>query len=200
VFAAGSFAVHPPLLVQRTLLAKGAPEDARGFSERIVRRHLERHGWTVWRGAMLGAHERDDLYPVALRKYVLLHRLLAVEWPHRYDELRYLNAVHHGIPDFLCRRAVDGSVVWLFVEAKLRDEQLLASQRACIARLLSMGFLVEVHAVTTRASRRVRAYKDSLTGKCVIVERQLRLTKRLCESNRPRRRSGCGVDRNIQKP
>lgn len=156
--------------------------ERRGLAERELKARLERQGWTVWRCDLIGiVHERgDDLYPNVRRKYELLEAVLERRRPGLHEEIRYLVAVHHGAPDFLCERLGELKLV----ECKLGHEQLLASQRACIPKLQAMGLCVEVHKLVEECTK-VRAAEVNLTtGKKNVKEQQLRLTKKLIETRR----------------
>jgi hypothetical protein len=164
------------------------PRDARGHSETQLRKRLEQQGWRVWRGAMIGcwrSRDWDEKYPNVRRRYAELHRLLVLEHALFVEELCYLNAVHHGMPDLLCRRETIHGVEWKFVECKRKHEQLLPSQRACIPRLEGLGFVVEVHALVDHRTKR-RSAQGSLSASggpardVQVSERQLKLTKKLC--------------------
>jgi len=160
-----------------------------GLSESEVRRSLERRGWTVWRGDCLDiltrvrGHAptrdvlwRDELYPNVRKKYERLRQLLDKTHPGTSEQLSYLCAVHHGLPDFLCHHSACG---FLFIECKLGHEQLSERQKACIPKLQKLGFTVEVHKLVKSCTKTRRALVDLEAGKKRVVEKQLRLTKRL---------------------
>lgn len=157
----------------RYIPVRTLPPDRRGYSERIIKRMLERDEWTVWRGDLVGIHE-DEVYPNVQRKYALLSALLEQHRPGAAEELEYIAAVHHGIPDFICYRRG----LFKFVECKLAHEQLSDRQKACIARLQEMGFLVEVHKIVEESTKTRRAEVDLRTGEKKVVEKQARLKKR----------------------
>jgi hypothetical protein len=144
----------------------------RKLSEKIIKRKLEKEGWTVWRGGSLNAH-RSENYPNVIKKYSLLDTLLG----EKLELLQYLCEVHHGMPDFFCHRKGECK----FVECKFENEQLNALQKKCIARLMQEGYIVEVHKLTHSLLR--EGYLDLETNKRVIVERQMKL-KRKYKSSR----------------
>ncbi len=145
------------------------PATRRGFSEHVIRRRLERRGWQVWRPDLLCAQHE---YLVVRRKYGRLVALLDRFHPGLHEELRYLCAVHHGLPDFLC---FHGS--FLFVECKLGYEPLSWRQRQCFRKLLRLGFRVEVHVVAGQRQRSSLAELDLVSGEKIVVERQCSLAR-----------------------
>ena len=79
-------------------------KNTKGLSERQIRKRLEKDGWMVWRGGSINLIGKTDLYPNVEKKYGILKALLAVHNPNTIDELAYLCAIHHGLPDFICYR------------------------------------------------------------------------------------------------
>lgn len=147
-------------------------DERRGLSERVLRQRLERHGWTVWRSASIGAHKNPEAWPNVRRKYAALHDLLSSQW--NPDELEYLARVHHGLPDFLCHRRKE----WKFVECKLGHEQLSERQKTCIRRLQHLGFLVEVHKLAEPCTKLREAVVTLETGEKIVREKQLRIKQK----------------------
>jgi hypothetical protein len=145
--------------------------DRRGLSERLVRRHLERHGWLVWRGQLLLFPPDEETYPNVRRKYERLRQLLERKHPRILDALAFLAQEHYGVPDFLCYKLGQ----FKFVECKLGHEQLSMRQRRCIIFLVSLGFDVEVHKVVGPETKARRALVDIVDGKRRVYERQLAL-------------------------
>src|SRR3989338_6006490 len=141
-------------------------KDKRGFSENFVKKSLERKGYLVFRPEFLHL-DFSDYYPNVKRKYVLLGNLLEKYHPGRYEELRYINHVHHGMPDFLCFK--DGK--FLFIECKLNHEPLLSGQRKTISRLFSMGFPVEIYRLVHPKVRARRMDEDVITKKRRVIEK-----------------------------
>lgn len=138
----------------------------RGLSEAQIKKKLEQQGWKVWRGGWLPTpQDLEDKYPNVKKKYTELHELLERDWQAVSDELRYLAAVHHGMPDYICYNTALKK--WKWVECKLENEGPSTRQVLCFARLESMGFTVEVHKLST--SRRTRG---RLEGKKVKVQEQ----------------------------
>lgn len=143
-------------------------KNRRGLSEKELRRRLERHGWLVWRGDMLAAIRTRELYPNVERKYKMLTDLLERHHPGRLEELQYICAVHHGMPDFLCYR----DCRFKFVECKLEYEPLSDAQKRCIRRLEGMGFGVEIHKLVQKTRMNEAVY---VGDEKVIIEKQLPL-------------------------
>ncbi len=143
----------------------------KGLSEKLLRRRLERQGWVVWRGGLVGIGERSE-YPTVKRKYEVLRKLLHQYMPGTHEKLTYLCLVHHGMPDFICYR-----YGFKFVEAKLENESLRPNQRVCIAKLCSLGFKVEIHRLVNSSTR--EAILDLVTMKRKVREKQMRLTARI---------------------
>jgi hypothetical protein len=153
--------------------------ERRGLAERELKARLERQGWTVWRGDLIGILRREEeVYPNVRKKYELLAALLAKRRPDLQEELEYLAAIHHGLPDFLCHRLGE----FKLVECKLGHEQLSEAQRRCIPKLQAMGFAVEVHKLVETCTKVRAAEVDITTGRKSVRERQLTITKRLAES------------------
>ncbi len=159
----------------------------RGLSERLVKRRLEQRGWKVWRGALLNILRRAELYPVVRRKYELLKELLDQRHPGTFEVLELLAAVHHGLPDFLAYHPAEG---FRFVECKLGHEQLLESQKRCFPKLQALGFAVEVHVLVESCTKTRRAVVDFEAAEKRVLERQLRLTKKLLRVKRRKRMEG----------
>jgi hypothetical protein len=154
--------------------------DRRGLAERELRRRLERQGWTVWRGELVGIlRNRDDLYLNVRKKYELLERLLEQHRPGTLERLQYLAAVHHGMPDFLCFRRGE----FEFVECKLCHEQLSRVQKACIPKLQALGFTVEIHKLVDDRTKVRAALFQLETSEKTVIERQLKLTKKLMKGS-----------------
>lgn len=145
-----------------------------GLSERELRRRLEKQGWQVWRGGLLHTSWDFESWPNVLRKYDELRGLLERHAPGKLEELQYLSSVHHGMPDFICFR--DGA--FKFVECKLGHEALSVRQRKCIPKLQDLGFMVEVHKLVPGESRPRRARVELGSRRKVVVEKQMRLTRR----------------------
>lgn len=146
----------------------------RGLSEKILRRSLEKQGWIVWRGGIIGITKEADVYPNVRRKYELLHEMMEEHREGMIEELEYLCKVHHGMPDFLCFRRG----VWKFVECKLGHEQLSSRQKHCIRKLQHMGFTIEVHKLVEDCTKTRKADVNLDTGEKEIIEKQLRIKKR----------------------
>lgn len=146
-------------------------DDNQGLSERILRKRLERQGWSVWRGGSIGIERVPDVYPNVKERYTLLSRLLEKHHGDKADALRFLCAVHHGMPDFICFR--DG--VFKFVECKFKHEPLSGRQRKCIARLQGMGFIVEVHKLVDHRTLARECVVDLVSGHKTVMRKQERL-------------------------
>ncbi len=138
--------------------------EKRGLSEKEFRRKLEKEGWLVWRGGLIGIQDRDEVYPNVYRKYSLLKKLLGKQ----YLALKYMNKVHHGMPDFVCYR----NKKFKFVECKLQYECLSKVQKKCIQKLLSLGFNVEVYRLVDNRTK-TREALITVDGVKRIVEKQL---------------------------
>jgi len=154
--------------------ARRMPENRRGYSERYIRRKLEKQGWTIWRGGFLNARRKPELYPNVEKKYLMLEKLIS---PQVLEKLQYMCTVHHGMPDLFCHRRGE----FKFVECKLMHEQLSPFQKRCITELLEMGFDVEVHKVVDHRTKARAAEIDIKTGEKKILEKQLMLTKKLAK-------------------
>ncbi|MBU0615323.1 MAG: VRR-NUC domain-containing protein [Nanoarchaeota archaeon] len=141
--------------------------EKRGLSEKEFKRVLEKDGWIVWRGGSIGVQDRDEVYPNVYKKYELLKRLLGK----RYCQLKYINSVHHGMPDFICYRHQK----FKFVECKLQYESLSDVQKRCITKLQNMGYLVEVCRLMKQSARFKVVHRDVNTGKRIILEKQLKV-------------------------
>jgi DNA polymerase elongation subunit (family B) len=140
------------------------PSEKGGLSEKILRRRLEKQGWIVWRGGLIGI-EKTTEYPNVLRKYMQLTDLLRKRGV--YDDLEYLSRIHHGMPDFLCYRNGE----FKFVECKLQYESLSENQRRCIPKLQSLGFRVEVHKLVDKRTK-LREANVGFDGRKKLVEKQ----------------------------
>ncbi len=149
-------------------------EERSGLSERLIRQKLESEGWHVWRSDMMNVFRNGVvMYPNVQRKYARLLMVLSQTHAEKIEELQYINAVHHGLPDFICHR--DGDVK--FVECKLQYEQLSKVQKACIDRLRGMGFLVEVHKLVDHRTHIVTADVDVRTKRKYVSEAQLKIAQ-----------------------
>jgi len=159
--------------------------ERKGLAERELKARLERQGWTVWRGELIGILRNEEgpdgegIYPNVRKKYELLGELLERHHPEKKEYLEYLAAVHHGLPDFLCFRLN----VFKFVECKLGHEQLRHSQKKCIPKLLAMGFEVEVHKLVEECTKVRVAAVNLENGHKTVRERQLTMTKKLAASS-----------------
>jgi len=102
----------------------------RGLSERLVRKRLERQGWNVWRGGIIGI-ESQETYPNVKKRYKELTTLLIKHKPKKLEFLRYICDLHHGMPDFLCFR--NGK--FKFVECKLGYESLSQRQKKMYTKI-----------------------------------------------------------------
>jgi hypothetical protein len=152
--------------------------DMHGFSEEELKKRLERHGWTVWKGGLIGITRRKELYPNVERKYSRLKELLLRDFPEFVEELEYINAVHHGMPDYICFRNWNHKKEWKFVECKLMHEQLSARQKICIRKLQAMGFAVEVQKLVDHRTKMRHAEVDLENKLKRIRERQTTLKGR----------------------
>lgn len=146
-------------------------EKERGRSEKEIKKKLEKDGWIVWRSSLLPIIFKEDLFPNVRKKYASLHALLDKHHSNSTEELLYLCAVHHGLPDFICFR--NG---FKFVECKRGYEPLRKGQKKCIARLQEMGFLVEVHILADYATKTTKAVLED-SGKKRILEKQVSIKK-----------------------
>jgi len=164
-----------PRVRHKYIYVRKMPENKRGYSEKVVRRRLEKEGWTVWRGGFLNATRFDELYSNVEKKYELFESLIEKHYPGMKDQLQYMCSVHHGMPDFFCYRKGE----FRFVEAKLCHEQLLPMQKTCIGELQKMGFTVEVHKVVDHRTKLRTAEVDIRSGEKKVIEKQLILTKKL---------------------
>ena len=147
----------------------------KGLSEKLIRRKLEKSGWTVWRGGLLNITDQMELYPNVRKKYDALLTLLRKYRPGAIDELRYLCQVHHGMPDFLCYR--NGQ--FKFIECKLGYESLSKAQKLCVSRLQCLGFPVEVHRLAEPQTLIRAAVVNLRNGKKRIRIKQRSLKERL---------------------
>ena len=165
---------HQYIPMRRT--GRGLRSDRRGLAEHQLRQHLEGQGWLVWRGGLFASYNDPDQYPNVQRKYEALVTLLERDHPGKIGMLRYLCAVHHGMPDLLCYRHNE----WKFVECKFLHEQLSPRQKKTIVELARMGLRVEVHKLVDHRTKTRVADVDLETGVMHIREWQdrLRLTQR----------------------
>lgn len=143
----------------------------KGLSERKLRKRLEKHGWTVWRGGFLHAIRKNDLYPNVRKKYKILERLFETHMPGMFSYLQYLCKVHHGMPDFLCYR----SGRFKFVECKLQYEPISERQKKCIFTLQRKGFIVEIHRLVDARTKTRYAYLNLYKKEKRIFIEQLTL-------------------------
>jgi len=141
----------------------------KGLSERYVRAHYERKGYLVWRGAMLNAHRREELYPNVERKYSLLDGLMRRRHPDDWEYLQYL-ARQSGMPDFLIFKEE-----FVFIECKLGHEQLSPTQKKCIARIKEAGFSVEIITLVDDCTKNRKAVVDINTREKNVLDKQMRL-------------------------
>lgn len=148
--------------------------EMRGRSEKIIKKQLERDGWEVWRSSSVNVLKNTDIYPNVKRKYSKL-RFLFDKNNLDFQELQYINSVHHGLPDFLCHR----NGVFKFVECKLKYETLSKAQVICIKKISKMAYVVEVHKVVSHSTKVRRAIINLETGEKEVLERQLRIKESL---------------------
>ena len=144
-----------------------------GLSEKILKRRLEKQGWTVWRGGIINIVRKNDIYPNIRRKYEQLCNLIVKHNPGVLEELQLMCAVHHGMPDFICFR--NGS--FKFVECKFKNEQLSSRQKKCISKLQQMGFEVEVQKIVAPNTKTRIALTNTVTWDKIIVEKQAKLSR-----------------------
>ena len=138
-----------------------------GLSERVLKDRMQKRGWESFRGGMIGVRME---YPNVLAKYARLEGLITDKLGvDVLDELKLINAVHHGMPDYLFFRRGE----LLFVECKLGHEQLSERQKKCIRRLQDLGFKVEVHKLVEDCTK-VRDVQV-IGGVKTVVARQERL-------------------------
>jgi hypothetical protein len=138
-----------------------------GLSERRIKKRLEKKGWEIWRGGFIHCIRYKDLYPNVFRKYIRLRKILGND----LEYLQYLSVVHHGMPDFFCRRKKKLK----FVECKLGHEQLSERQKKCFPKLMELGYKVEVHKLVFPCTKLRIADVDLKTGEKIIREKQMRL-------------------------
>ncbi|MDD9954176.1 MAG: VRR-NUC domain-containing protein [Candidatus Woesearchaeota archaeon] len=162
------------VLVPHVFIPNTSNARRRGLSERMIKKRLERDGWLVWRGSLVGAHKDESRYPNVRRKYAILHELLEQHHPDKISTLEYMCYVHHGIPDLLCFR----KSLFKFVECKLGHEQLSQRQKTCIRKLQELGFPVEVHKLVDDCTKTRRATIDLHSGEKIIHEKQERLRRK----------------------
>lgn len=142
-----------------------------GLAEKKLRQRLEKQSWTVWRGSAFNILKMLDSYPNVVRKYTLLLELIVKHHPNKLEELQYLCAVHHGMPDFVCFR--NGK--FKFVECKLGHEQLSMRQKKCIKKLQQLGFEVEVHKLVEPGTKLRTAMVNPMNNDKRVIEKQQRL-------------------------
>jgi len=145
----------------------------KGLSERTAKRRLEKQGWDVWRSELLDVLKEPEIYPNVRRKYEKLILLLQKYHPKELPYLKYLNFVHHGMPDFLCFRKGE----FKFVECKLGHEQLSSRQKKTITELQRLGFKVEVLKIAETCTKTIRSSVNLMTGKKIIFAKQMILKK-----------------------
>ena len=145
----------------------------RGLSERLLKKRLEKQGWTVWRGGLINVLKREELYPNVQRKYKKLDKILRKLVFKHHALLQYICHVHHGMPDFICYRNGE----FKFVECKYSYEQLSKKQKKCIIKLQRLGFNVEVHKVVEVCTKTRSLTLNIETGDKKIIEKQMRLRK-----------------------
>lgn len=150
------------------------------LSERLLRQRLEKQGWEVWRGGLIGIENRSNIYPNVQKRYKQLTELLRKKQSRKLVLLRYFANVQHGMPDFICYK--DGK--FKFVECKFGYESLSKRQKRCIPRLLDLGFEVEVHKVVEGCTKMRWARVNVVTGQKNTLERQTRLNKKCIEGRK----------------
>ncbi|HIK01501.1 TPA: VRR-NUC domain-containing protein [archaeon] len=147
----------------------------RGFAESNLRRRLEKQGWSVWKGLLIGAVRMQDDYSTATEKYELLSKFLEKHSAELLEKLQYYCSVHFGFPDFICYKNGE----WKFVECKLGYEPLSETQKKCIMELQVLGFNVEVHKlVSSHTGTRSAMVNLKGSGK-IVTRKQLTLNNRL---------------------
>lgn len=145
----------------------------KGLSESYVKKLLERKGFVVWRSEYFHLDFTEHYYNVR-KKYDRLRDLLDKFHPGVLDELKYLNHVHHGMPDFI----VFKDNKFMFIECKFNHEQLMIGQRKCISKLLDLGFQVEIYKLVHPKTRARSVEEDLITRQKKIKEKQMKLKKR----------------------
>lgn len=145
----------------------------KGLSEKHIRKFLERDGFIVWRSEYFHLDFAEH-YPNVRKKYDKLRELLEKYHPGMLEELKYMNHVHHGMPDFITFK--DGK--FKFIECKFEHEQLMSGQRKCIDKLLKMGFIVEVYKLVSPKTRARVVHENVLTKEKTVKEKQMKLKKR----------------------
>jgi DNA polymerase elongation subunit (family B) len=144
--------------------------DNRGLSEKLVKRRLEKNNWLVFRSDMVNIlRSNQEIYPNVRRKYTKLLQLLKKHHPGEVELLQYINAVHHGLPDFLCFR--NGN--FKFVECKLQYETLSDIQKKTIQKLLHLGFDVEINKMVDHRTKARKALINYQRHEKKILDQQL---------------------------
>ncbi|MEM4638168.1 MAG: VRR-NUC domain-containing protein [Candidatus Woesearchaeota archaeon] len=142
----------------------------KGLSEFYAKKILIKEGYVVWRPEYLNMDFKEH-YPVVKNKYDKLFLLLEKHHSGKIEELKYLNHVHHGMPDFI----VFKNNKFKFIESKLENEQLSFKQKKCISKLLKMGFEVEVFRIISSNKRQKIIHEDLDTKKKIVKEKQTKL-------------------------
>lgn len=164
-------------IIKKDIIKKNKISDYKsknkGFSESYVKKTLIKEGYTVWRPAYLHIDFKEH-YPVVFQKYNKLQLLMEKYHPGMIEELKYLNHVHHGMPDFI----VFKNNAFKFIECKFENEQLSFKQKKCISKLLKMGFEVEVFRIISSNKRQKIVYEDLKNKKKIVKEKQTKLKKK----------------------
>ena len=142
-------------------------KNRKGLSEKILKKRLEKQGWTVWRGGLINIIRNSEIYPSVRKKYALLCILLK-KHDKNLEYLQYICEVHHGMPDFICYR----NNKFKFVECKLGYESLSKRQKKCIKKLQDLGFKVEVHKLVEKQTKTRLANINLNTGQKKIIAKQ----------------------------
>lgn len=142
----------------------------KGLSEKLIKNRLIKQGWEVWRGGFLHATRREEIYSNVESKY----RKLDFLSKDKLEYLQYLSRIHHGMPDFFCKRYDE----YKFVECKLGNEQLAEIQKKCIKILILKGFKVEVHKLAFHSTKIREAIVNIYSNEKQIIEKQERLKLR----------------------
>ena len=152
---------------------KGSKVSNKGLSESFIRKKLEKQGYIVWRSEYFHLDFAEH-YPNVRKEYEKLRDLMEKHHPGMLEQLKYLNHVHHGMPDLI----VFKDNAFKFIECKFNNEQLLSSQRKCISKLLELGFKVEIIKLIDPKQRIRSMEEDVLTKEKKIKEKQMKLKKR----------------------